>query len=269
MKFELLYEDVLKAEKPAGHFIYAGTQFPYWGNVTGRNYTIDYNVGKFNRYSKFGSMSDDVAESLKDIIRSRTNIIDGRCAYACYLMMQYGVRIGNEGSAEGYVSGLEKNIGEIVHTYGVTTLLNDHVLFDNDIMFLNFLGKEQVEQSITIGNSILVSYGRIYYDDSEPHKKWLSIDYDTLFGFIKKNIGGQFVPKDLRTFCANVSAWIYMQKYLNNKKTETKTDAKKELTAVVEMVANRLGNTPSVSRSNYLDKRMLDWFVSQRYVGDE
>lgn len=263
MKLSLLFETP-DVERPFGSFTYLNNEYLYWGNPRGRNRTMEYDKGKFNRYAKLGMHADEVMERLHDVITSDHNSSDGRCAYACLLMMLHGVRIGNEGSAEGYVSGLEKTKGETVHTYGTTTLLNEHVSFEDDVMILDFLGKEQVEHNIRVSDPFLVKYGKLHHQPTWPNEKWLRIDYDLLFKFIKRHVGKQFIPKDLRTFCANVTAWDYAKKRLDQPKVETRTEAKAEVREMVERTAKKLGNTVGVSRRSYLDSRMLDWFVDKR-----
>jgi DNA topoisomerase IB len=96
----------------------------------------------------------------------------------------------------------------------------------------------------------------------------LGIDYNVLFRYVKKNIGLIYVPKDLRTFCANVNAWRVIEKYLDRPLPEMKSDANAEVREIVETVAERLGNTPPVTKRNYLDERMLNWFIEQRWPSE-
>jgi DNA topoisomerase IB len=86
-----------------------------------------------------------------------------------------------------------------------------------------------------------------------------------LFHFVRTELGEGFAPKDLRTFCANVTAWKHIQSYLDKPKKTKKSEAKKEIKAVVEATAKRLGNTPGIAKRNYIDGRMLDWFLAQRF----
>lgn len=257
----ILTEDKISTE-PSGYFEYNGESYPYWGNPSGRNSTKDYEIGKFNRYAKLGLAADELLSYFKDLIHSNNISINARCAYACMLMMEHGVRVGNEDSAAGYISGQEDNKGEIVKTYGVTTLLNKHITPGKKMLKLNFLGKKQVEQFIILRNKFLVDVGSIYYDNRNPNNKWLNIDYDMLFGFVKDDVGN-FVPKDFRTFCANVIAWKEFKKRMGGKKFEKISEARKKASEAIEDTAEYLGNTPQVARSNYVDNRMIDWFVDK------
>lgn len=254
----------LEFVEPEGYFLYDGNEYPYWGNPGGKAKTIDYDVGKFNRYAKIGNKADELVDKFKNTISQDFNSLDGRCSFACLVMMKYGIRIGNEDSATGYESGMEETEGEIVQTYGTTTLLNKHVFVSEDSIKLNFLGKTQVEQDILIDDPFVVEYAKKYDNPNLPEDKWLGIDYDILFKFVKSEVGDSFIPKDFRTFCANVTGWNKIKSFLNKPKVGTKSEANDEIKTVVETVANRLGNTPGISKRNYIDGRMLDWFKSER-----
>ena len=259
----------MEEEPKNGEFVFLNHEYPYWGNILGRNRTVEYDKGKFNRYAKLGVISDELIKDFANKVKTNPKSTEGRCAYASLLMMMNGIRIGNEGSAEGYVSGLKQNKGEVVQTFGTTTLRNEHIEFKDGTMHLDFLGKEQVHHDIKIKDKFLVKYGKVYHDQSRPEDKWIGIDYDTLFKFTKENVGDGFIPKDFRTFCANLTAWKVIEEYLNKPKAETKTDANQEIKDVVAKVARRLGNTPGIAKRAYIDNRMLDWFKEQRLEIDD
>lgn len=252
-----------------GEFEFLGHTYPVWGSSTGRAKTDDYDKGKFNRYAKLGDASDIIVDDLISKIKNDPESIEGRCSYASLIMMIYGVRVGNEDSAEGYVSGLDKNKGDVVQTYGTTTLLKNHIKFQSGKMFLNFLGKEQVKHDIIISEPFLINIGKRYWNNRQDNDKWIGIDYDILFKFVKKKIGKSFIPKDLRTFCANVTGWNEMEKYLTKSSSSSKKDINKEVATIVEVVAKRLGNTPSIARSRYLDSRMINWFKAERFTEEK
>ena len=271
MKISIITETTgdLEANESTGSFIYQGNEYPYWGSPLGRSKTEDYSVGKFNRYAKIGTRADDLINEFRNKLVNNSNLNDGKCSFASLIMMKYGVRIGNEDSATGYESGLEDNAGEIVQTYGTTTLLNKHITIENDNLKLDFLGKTQVQQNIEIDDPFIIKYAKHYYDPTKPEEKWIGIDYDILFKFVKNNIGDIFIPKDFRTFCANITGWKAIKTFLDKPKVETKTEANNEVKLITEVVANQLGNTPSISKRNYIDHRMLDWFKSERLKNDQ
>jgi hypothetical protein len=273
MKISIITETTgdleLEYTEPEGYFSYEGNEYPYWGNPDGRAKTIEYDVGKFNRYAKISALSDEFTQKFKDMVKNDWESPNGRCSFACLVMMKYGVRIGNEDSAAGYESGMEETEGEIVQTYGTTTLLNKHVVVGENSINLDFLGKTQVEQNISIDDPFVVEYAKRYDDPALPENKWLGIDYDMLFKFVKNEVGDSFVPKDFRTFCANVTGWTTIKSLLDKPKRDTKTEVNDETKIVVESVADKLGNTPGISKRSYIDARMLDWFKGKRLKEDD
>ena len=113
---------------------------------------------KHNRMVKLALRFEELSEKFDRMIEKGGYVTDtARCALACKMMMYTGIRIGNEGSAEGYITKPHPNSKkepEFVQTYGLTTLLPEHVLVKGRKVFLNFIGKKQVENSFTlIGDS--------------------------------------------------------------------------------------------------------------------
>jgi DNA topoisomerase IB len=246
---------------PTGKFTYQGKAYPVWSSFEAHYKPEDSELGKFNRYAKLGLMADKTVQLFKTLVQKDPLRVEARLAYACLLMLQHGLRVGNEDSAEGYESQLPANLGEFVQTYGVTTLLPEHVTVQRDKLILHFLGKKQVEQNIKVEDPMLVVVGQLYRDN--PGATWIGIDLGDLTRFIKDHFGPNFVPKDLRSFFANVTAFDLMRPYLDEAPV-MKQDANKELKLLVGGVATGLGNTPAVAKGSYLDARMLEWYVNRR-----
>lgn len=257
MQIETLFSSN-DVKEPKEFFIFHNDKYPTWGSSTGSEKTSIYETGKFNRYASIGSYSNELFKDLYEKIENTPTELESRCAYACMLMMLNGIRIGNEGSAEGYESGLKYNEGEIVNTYGVTTLLKEHISFNNNKMMLNFLGKSQVDNKIVIENTLVIDVGKIHKNNNYPIPTWLGINYEILFEFVKESLGKHYSPKDFRTFCANTSAWKFYQDY-KDKNGLTKTEANKVIKDIVYRTSLVLNNTPSVCKSSYIDSRMVDW----------
>lgn len=264
----LILEEDDDFNEPVDHFQYYGLKYPVWSTFTASSRPEDYEKGKFNRYAKIGQMAEELERDFIRTITLEPRSLAARCAYACLTMMRYGIRIGNEGSAEGYVSGMKKSKGELVHTYGLTTLLNKHVMFGSKVMLLDFLGKEQVKHKIKVREPFLIDVGKNYWNRKDPNGKWLQLEYEQLFDYVHEHVGKSFVPKDFRTFCANTTGWRVITRFLDQPKREKKSDANKEIATVVWCVSRRLGNTPGIAKKNYLDHRMIDWFKAQRVKGD-
>jgi len=258
MKLYVIEEGTEDAVDPKTWFKYQGKYYPSWGSVNGRVKTQDYDLAKYNRFAKIGIMADDISGIFKENIEADPESMEARCSYACLLMMEHGIRVGNESSAEGYIS----SEGEEVQTFGVTTLLRDHVRINEETntLYLHFLGKTAVEHRIKIIDDFLEKWGLYYFKHPNEIDTWLGIDYDVLFSFIRDTLGDGFNPKDFRTFRGNVAAWNYIGGKIESKqKMDTATEANDLIREMVEHVSDVLGNTPGVARSNYIDSRMIDW----------
>lgn len=213
------------------------------------------------------------------IIRGAGNTEMARLAYGVLLMMETGIRVGNEASAEGWVcvnqivarrsnkaKGIRKGdivwrhpqYGQHVQTFGLTTLQNRHVRKRAGKLYVNFVGKKLVEHKLVVTHKTLVGY---YPPTSGgPTDKFLEIDYPGIKRFVSKYVGRGFTPKDLRTAKVNIMfidkfAACYAKEYV----TETTKGGRKRLLAeAIEETALQVGHTKGVCRSAYITAPLLE-----------
>lgn len=195
--------------------------------------------------------------------------VDKRAALATKVIMYYGVRAGNEKSAEGYNTNphpLMKNRPEpkFVQTYGLTTLKKEHVAFEGDKAVLHFSGKKSVEQSIDITQKDLVEGLKELVEKQKG---------DTLFGitpyeltrYIKQNIGKDYSPKDLRGMLANtVAIKLIAEASQNPHIATTVTEINDEIKGIADKVSKVLGNTGGVAKRAYIDPYLLNQYKGMR-----
>lgn len=142
-----------------------------------------------------------------------------------------------------------------VQTYGLTTLLHEHVEKGKKSFTLSFTGKKAVEQELVVTNPTLVKYR----PTGNAGELWLGIDYWTLYKFIKKSIGPKYKPKDLRTaavnrmFCQHFHE-VHEETFLEQ---STKSGRKAVLRAAIGYTAETIGHTVGVCRSAYLSPNLL------------
>lgn len=213
-----------------------------------------------------------------------------RLAYATLLMMETGIRVGNESSAEGLVSDNERvakadgvaksdnpalgikegdpvkagqviwrspHHGKVIKTYGLTTLLGEHVRCERPVgvIKLSFLGKKAVEQTLETIHPTLVRY----LPRVGPADRWLGIDYPALFKFVKKYVGRRFTPKDVRAAKVNLH---FVTRFAADHAAEfaaavKKSDQKRVVRACLVETAAHIGHTPGVCKSAYLSKTLI------------
>lgn len=216
------------------------------------------NSNKFNRVAKLASMFHEIDNKMCGFIKRGGVSEHARNALAIRLMLHTGIRIGNEGSAEGYMTKPHPNSKkepEFVQTFGLTTLKREHVLIKRGVMYLNFVGKKQVENSFIITNGLVAQVKTLLRDtDSET---LLGITAYELTKFIKKYIGRQFTPKDLRTLRANIEAWKIYSTISTRPVPATKKEFKMEVKEILTHVSDCLNNTPGVCRKSYIDDMLF------------
>jgi DNA topoisomerase IB len=254
--------------------------------------TLIENVGKVkghfktksNRAAKLIEIWDDLESKFVSMVeRGQGQTETARLAYALLLMMETGIRTGNESSAEGWKcvnqivcrkDNPAKNLkigdiiwrhpeyGKMVSTYGLTTLLNEHIKGRGKVLKINFIGKKLVDQDLTVRHPTLLKHR----PKGKPKELWLGIDYYSLKKFVKKYVGKGYTPKDLRMAKVNI---LFISKFgVDPYKSDfasctTKGGRKKILASAIEETANIVGHTKSVCRSAYLSAPLLSYILTQ------
>ena len=160
------------------------------------------------------------------------------------LLDQGKIRVGNEGYAR------ENN------SFGATTLRNRHGAVRGDTVKLDYRGKSGKQQRVAITDKALARIVRrcqdlpgqalFQYigDDGAPHR----IGSSEVNAYIQAAMGDGFSAKHFRTWGASVIAF----------ETIVRTRAPLTLKALLEPVADALGNTPAISRRSYVHPKLLD-----------
>lgn len=233
----------------------------FGGNPDGKYKAKDKEVAKFNRVAKIQKLYPEIDAKLRKFCE-----VDGiterkTYAFSVLMMIECGIRIGNEDSAEGRISKAKKTEGQVLKTYGLTTLLHEHVSFDGSSMILDFIGKKSVAQHMIISDPFLVKVGFEFFRQERP--RWLTINgkeftKENVNKFIKKSIGNGFSAKDFRAFRANIeaakSSLIILQTKIKDPK---KSFVNNEIKQICTEVSQILGNSPGISRKSYINPQVL------------
>jgi DNA topoisomerase I len=75
--------------------------------------------------------------------------------------------------------------------------------------------------------------------------------------YLQAKAGEEFSAKDFRTWHGTVLAAVELAR---EGPSSSKGGAERAIRAAIKRVAERLGNTPAVCRSSYIDPRVLDRF---------
>lgn len=221
---------------------------------------------KQNRAVKLAMMFEELSDKFDGMIsRGGFTSETARLALACKLMLYTGIRIGNEGSAEGYMTKPHPNSKvkpQFVQTYGLTTLKREHVYVKGRKVFFMFLGKKHVDNTFEIGGTLakqMRTFLKLYSDDT-----LFGISAYQLTKFVKRYVGQGFKPKDFRTLRANMLAYEMYEEISDRELPTTKKDRNAELKEVAAYVAEFLNNTPGVCKASYIDGDLLALMEEER-----
>jgi DNA topoisomerase I len=188
-----------------------------------------------------------------DLVRPRLD--RDRVLATALRMLDYGLfRSGNESYTEDNGS------------HGVATLLREHVVARRDQVAFDFPAKSGVARSLTLVDAPLADAVRalrrartgtdrllVYRCDGG----WGEIHADTVNERFKELAGADYTVKDLRTWRATVVAAMEFSRLDHPSTKAARTRAER---AVMQAVAQELGNTPAVARSSYVDPRVVETF---------
>ncbi len=231
---------------------------------------------KFNRVAKLATQYNDLKSKMEGFIQAKGG--QRRDVAACLLLvMETGIRPGNEESAVGYeskrkVGGVWKKgkglvggtpVG-VVKTFGATTLMPEHIQVRGNSVTLEFTGKRCIEQKISVTNKVLADYLKEakQYKDGEPV---FGVCDCTLRKFVAKSVGKGFKPKDFRTLRANIVASAISDEICQREYPARKSDANAEIKEIAERVSKVLGNTPAMAKRAYIHDMLLNDHLNHRY----
>jgi DNA topoisomerase I len=164
------------------------------------------------------------------------------------------IRVGNEEYAK------QNN------SFGLTTMRDRHVRVRGAEMRFEFRGKSGKLHNIQLEDPRLAQIVKHcqdipgqelfqYIDDDGQRRKISSTDVND---YIRKITGGDFTAKDFRTWAGTVLAAMALREV---EKCDTKAQQKKNITAAIESVAARLGNTPTICRKCYIHPFVLEAYM--------
>ncbi|MDN5798226.1 MAG: DNA topoisomerase IB [Intrasporangium sp.] len=160
-------------------------------------------------------------------------------------------------------------------SYGVATLLHEHVTVRGDVLTFCFPAKSGIEREAQVTDPDLARAVRslrragmrgdrlLRYRIGDEWHDLLASDIRSEF---KDLAGEEFTVKDLRTWAATVVAAVSLARLLAEAGPDSGEDhAGREKAAFAE-VAAQLGNTPAVAESSYVNPRVIEQHTEGRTV---
>jgi len=213
-------------------------------------YTNKQSIKKFENLNKFGNVYKKMISKINRDIDS-DDIKTKQIASSLYLVVNCGIRIGNDKYTEDN------------NSYGSTTLLNEHVKIEKDKISLEFIGKKGVLNTGTCRNKKLAKTFRKHKKRTTKKTPLFTYcsngnNYTLKARDVNKYLKsfGDFSSKNFRTFTANLHFIIYLNK----------TDS---ITESLKKVSDKINNTVSVCKKNYIDPRLINLFEKEKETFDK
>ena len=246
------WKNVWIAKNPFGHLQCTGYDpkdrkqyiyHPLWNS-----YRSD---AKFRKLLEFGLSLPQIRQQTSQHLRAsgwpRTKVL----ALVIQMLDEYHIRIGNE-----YYR--QQN-----ETFGLTTLRRKHFEFEKGVGRLEYKAKSGKYRKISIKNGQLATlvkqsselrgYELFKYQGEDG--KFHHIDSHDVNEYLKDISDEEFSCKDFRTWGGTTLA---VKKYEKALKMVEENPRLKLETAIVKLVAKKLGNTISICRKYYIHPKVME-----------
>jgi DNA topoisomerase-1 len=154
-------------------------------------------------------------------------------------------------------------------SYGLTTLLDRHARIAGGKVEFAFKGKGGKPYRARIADRRLASIvarcrdipGQRLFQYLAPNGSYQTVSSSDVNGYLKRATGIDVTAKTFRTWTATLLA---TRELFALSPATTEAAIKRQVNAVLAIVAGELGNTPAICRKSYVDPRVVDAFVGER-----
>ncbi len=239
------YRDAWFCPAPNGHILATGV------DAKGRkqyHYHPDFRAAregeKFDSCVTFGSLLPLVRKRVEDDLRGRKLTRERAVASVVRLLDLGAVRVGNEGYAQ-------RN-----RSFGATTLRKRHAELTGKTLRLRYKGKGGKLREVTLSDGSLTRLVRKMQDlPGQNLFKYVDEDGDVqavgssdVNEYLAETMGERFTAKNFRTWHGSVMAFQCL----------LEGAGELPIKALLDCVADRLGNTPAVTRKSYIHPAVID-----------
>lgn len=256
------WEDVWITPYPHGHLQAVGTDdagrrqylyHPHW--------RASRDAAKFDRIIGFGKAMSKARERVLTDLGTEGMTQERACAVAVRLLDLGYFRIGNDVYTDTNGS------------FGLTTLLREHVSKRRGRLVFCFVGKSGVEHCIEIDDeptieALDVMRARRGGGDRllawRDGRRWRGLDSAQVNDYVREATGVEATAKDFRTWHATVIAAAALAS--TDEPGLTKASRKRAVSATMKEVSEFLGNTPTLARTAYVDPRVVEAYEHGRTI---
>lgn len=211
------------------------------------------NQSKFYKLRNFANALPAIRKQVEKDLNRNGLPYEKVVALVIKLIELTNIRIGNEAYKKLYGS------------FGITTLQDKHVSFQNSKVYFEFIGKKGIKHKMSLESRKLANLVKKckdipgqdlfqYYDDNGNHHTIGSADINN---YLKEITQEDFTAKDFRAWAGTVNALTAFQ---NKTAAENQTDCKRKVIEVLDEVAAKLGNTRTVCKKYYVHPTVITAF---------
>ena len=256
------WKDVWITPHPNGHLQAVGTDdagrrqylyHPQW--------RASRDAAKFDRILGFGKALSKARERVLTDIGAEGMSQERACAVAVRLLDLGYFRIGNDVYTDTNGS------------FGLTTLLREHVSRRGSALRFRFVGKSGIEHDIDIDDKAAIEALDVMRRRRgggdrllawKDGRTWRDLSSSDVNDYIRGCFGIDATAKDFRTWHATVMAAAALAD--TDEPGQTKASRKRAVSAAMKEVSEFLGNTPTLARTSYVDPRVVEAYERGRTV---
>jgi DNA topoisomerase I len=207
---------------------------------------------KFNRMVAFGEALPTIRAQVAVDLRRQKLTHEKVTALVLRLLDRTLIRVGNQEYARANRS------------YGLTTLLDDHITVEGSRLMMDFNGKRGKQIELDLHDrrlSALVKRcqdlpgQRLFQYVDEAGQCCQAVTSSDVNTYLRQAAGLDFTAKDFRTWGGTVLAAFELYEL---GPAEDEKQADKNIVGVIKMVSDALGNTPAVCRKYYVHPAILE-----------
>jgi len=256
------WKDVWITPHPNGHLQAVGTDdagrrqylyHPQW--------RASRDAAKFDRILGFGKALSKARERVLTDIGAEGMSQERACAVAVRLLDLGYFRIGNDVYTDTNGS------------FGLTTLLREHVSRRGSALRFRFVGKSGIEHDIDIDDKAAIEALDVMRRRRgggdrllawKDGRTWRDLSSADVNDYIRGCFGIDATAKDFRTWHATVIAASALAE--TDEPGQTKASRKRAVSAAMKEVSEFLGNTPTLARTAYVDPRVVEAYERGRTI---
>lgn len=204
---------------------------------------------KFHRMRAFSEALPGIRDTVDRDLRKRSFTREKVLALVVALLDETLIRVGNDEYARSNDS------------YGLTTLLSEHVDVDGDTVRFEFPAKSGHEREYELRHRRLARQllkceeipGQRLFAYRDEDDRWHPVDSGAVNAYLREVSGDTFTAKDFRTWGGTA---VVAEHLRGLGPPASAGDADRNILAAIDGAADRLGNTRAVCRDSYVDPRV-------------